>query len=527
MAVKTSQSASGVAPTRKRLNTLAQIHENAEAIRCAKQGASTTQATRTPQGPQPYQLWTPEAVCSLKISYGKDEKPNLDSQDTLLYDCFCELNVTSDKALDPPACVHLSDREVGRLYLLVHTGNRTLEYLSVTWPHVFDPQGALWEHREPQGEPSLGWRKYSGPRYPKPDDIERNDRTEYVAAHGNYMLMGSGAWHKMRDSSTQHYLIRCNETGIEGDAAWLVAAHKHIEDAQARAKDHTKPHLLPWIQDADSYMYQADDHSFAIKIDPFRIQASMADLIADQAHISVDMDDLSLSVGMSRQTFEDDIPRTSREDALPPSITLDPGEHTREHWWVSRHTARQRYISMAKQGVHIARTSGTAPRYSRVETARRNVYASSVKMAALRNKSQRSWIAAERLIARADRIRKGLSDDSDSVRELEERYRRALSVVPTHILEYPDGVAPRQVLVASFSRGPFDELPELRAGWLARFHGSIHSDFMPDYYDKNEGDMHFIDVSAAVDRRQPEKRENAGPTNGEIEGVEGDMLVTG
>jgi hypothetical protein len=144
MAVKTSQSASGVAPTRKRLNTLAQIHENAEAIRCAKQGASTTQATRTPQGPQPYQLWTPEAVCSLKISYGKDEKPNLDSQDTLLYDCFCELNVTSDKALDPPAYVHLSDREVGRLYLLVHTGNRTLEYLSVTWPHVFDPQGALW-----------------------------------------------------------------------------------------------------------------------------------------------------------------------------------------------------------------------------------------------------------------------------------------------------------------------------------------------------------------------------------------------
>jgi hypothetical protein len=119
MAENISQSVSGAAPTRTRLNTLAQIHENMEAITLAKQCATTTPATRTPQGPQPYQLWTPEAVCSLKISYGKDEKPNLASQDTLSYDCFCELNITPDKALDPPAYVHLSDREVGRLYLLV------------------------------------------------------------------------------------------------------------------------------------------------------------------------------------------------------------------------------------------------------------------------------------------------------------------------------------------------------------------------------------------------------------------------
>jgi hypothetical protein len=32
---------------------------------------------------------------------------------------------------------------------------------------------------------------------------------------------------------------------------------------------------------------------------------------------------------------------------------------------------------------------------------------------------------------------------------------------------------------------------------------------MPSYCDKNEGDMHFIDVSAAVKRQQLESMENA------------------
>jgi hypothetical protein len=491
-----SHSASGAASKRTRLNTPVPVHENMEIIRRAKQGATTTPATRTPHGPTPYPLWTPQDVCSLKISYGKHEKPNLDSQDTPLYDCFCELNLTSDKALDPPAYVHLSDREVGRLYLLVHMGHRTLEYLSETWPHVFDSRGALWEHREPQGEPSLGWRTYSGPRYPKPDDIKRNDRTEYVAAHGNYILMGSGTWYKMRNSSTQHYLIRCNETGAEGDAAWLVAAHKYIEDAQVRAKDHTKPHLLPWVQDADSYMYQVDDHRFAIKINPFRIQTSTFHL----------MDDLSLSIGMSRQAFDNDNPQTFEKVALLPNITLAPGERTREHWWVSYHTAHQRYVSMAMQGVHIARTSGTAPRYSRVETAKRQYYMSSVRIARLMNSSQRYWIAAKRLEAMADRRSNGSSEDSDSVRELEQRYRRALSDAPAHILEYPDRVAPGQVLVAGFSGSPFDELPELRARWYAEVRRRVPRGIMPSYCDKNEGDMHFIDVSAAI-KRPPTARE--------------------
>jgi hypothetical protein len=272
-----SQDASGDEPERSRLNTLAQIRENIEAIDLAKQCATTTPATRTPQGPQPYQLWTPGATYSLQITYGKDEKPNLGSQDTLLYDCFCGLNPNPDKALDPPAYVHLSDREVRRLYLLVCRGYKTLEYLSVTWPHVFDSKGGLWEHREPQGEPFLSWHAYSGPRYLTHDEFKRDDRTEYVVAHSNYILMGSGAWHKMRSSSTQYYLVRCDATigtGTEGDITWSVAAHKSIEHAQARAEDHTKPQLLGWLKHADSYMYQAYGHRFAITIDPSRIQAS-------------------------------------------------------------------------------------------------------------------------------------------------------------------------------------------------------------------------------------------------------------
>ena len=519
-----SQGASGAAPKRTRLNTLAQIHENMETIRRAKQCATTTRATRTPQGPKPYKLWTSEIVCSLKISYGKDEKPNLDSQDTLLYDCFCELNLTPDKALDPPAYVHLSDREVGRLYLLVHMGYRTLEYLSATWPHVFDSQGALWEHREPQGEPSLNWRLYNVPRYPKPDNIKRNNRTEYVAAHGNYILMGGGAYHKMRNSSTQHYLIQGNETGSGSDDAWLAAAHKNIKDAQARAKDHTKPHLLPWIQDADSYMYRAYDHRFAITIDSIRIQTSTFLLIEDQADVSVGMDDLSISIGVSRQKFETDNSQTSEQDALLPKTTLATGESNREHWWVSYHTAHQRYVSMAIQGVRIARPSGAAPRYSRIETAQRQVYMSSIGIAKCMNRSQRNWIAAERERARANRIEQGISDDSDPVRELEERYCRALSDVPISILQFPRQISSGPVLVAGFSRSPFDELPELRASWYAKVYKKRPRGFMPDYCDKNEGDMHFINVSAAVDRRQLEEREHAQPTNSETEGV--DLPVT-
>jgi hypothetical protein len=131
-----SQSASRAAPKQTRLITLSQIHENMEAIRLAKKDSTTIPATRTPQGPQPYQLWTPKSECSLTITYGKDEKSNLDSQDTLLYDCFCEPNFTPDMALNPLAYVHLSDREVGRLYLLVTMGHKTREYLSVMNPHV-------------------------------------------------------------------------------------------------------------------------------------------------------------------------------------------------------------------------------------------------------------------------------------------------------------------------------------------------------------------------------------------------------
>jgi hypothetical protein len=232
------------------------------------------------------------------------------------------------------------------------------------------------------------------------------------------------------------------------------------------------------------------------------------------------MDDLPISIGMPRQKFERDIPQTSERDALLHNITLAAGESTREHWWVSYHTAHQRYVSMAIQGVRIARPSGAAPRYTRIETAQSRVYMSSVGIAKCMNRSQRNWIAAERERARASRIEQGINDDSDSVRELEERYCRALSDVPINILQFPRRVSSGQVLVASYSRSPFDELPVLRASWYAKVYKMIPRGFIPDYCDKNEGDMHFIDVGAAVDRQQLEERENAQPINDETEGVD-------
>lgn len=147
------------------------------------------------------------------------------------------------------------------------------------------------------------------------------------------------------------------------------------------------------------------------------------------------MDDLSVSIMISRRKHERDVPQKLEGVSHPPEITLDPGEHTREHWWVSHHIAHQRYITMTKQRMHLARTSGSAPRYFRVETALRNLYYSSVAIAASINRSQLYWIDAERSRVMANSIEKETSDDSDSVRDLEERCRCALSDVPTHILE--------------------------------------------------------------------------------------------
>lgn len=101
---------------------------------------------------------------------------------------------------------------------------------------------------------------------------------------------------------------------------------------------------------------------------------------------------------------------------------------------------------------------------------------------------------------------------------------RALSDVPINILQFPRRVSSWPVLVAGFSRSRFDELPELRASWYAKVYKKSPRGFMPDYCDKNEGDMHFIDVGAAVDRQQLEEREHAQHTNDEAEGV--DLPVT-
>ena len=127
----------------------------------------------------------------MNISYGKDKKPNLGDQDTPIYNCFRELNLGAGDARDPPAFVYLSDRKIGRLYLLVSRGHKTLEYLGTLWPHVFDQQGAIWEHSEPQGEPFVGWRKYSDPRCPEIDNIKRDGRIESLVFHNNcHMLSG-------------------------------------------------------------------------------------------------------------------------------------------------------------------------------------------------------------------------------------------------------------------------------------------------------------------------------------------------
>jgi hypothetical protein len=119
-------------------------------------------------------------------------------------------------------------------------------------------------------------------------------------------------------------------------------AYKNIEDAQTRAKDHTKPHLLGWLEDADSYTYQVDDHRFAITIDPSRIGPLMANLIRDEAHTSLCVDDLSLFIDMLRQTsgkddlsisisiclqrLVKDVPRTLGHGVYLPDNVLDPGE---------------------------------------------------------------------------------------------------------------------------------------------------------------------------------------------------------
>jgi hypothetical protein len=125
---------------------------------------------------------------------------------------------------------------------------------------------------------------------------------------------------------------------------------------------------------------------------------------------------------MLRQTFEKDVPQTFDMDVPLSNSTLDPGEDVINHWWVSHHTAKQRYIFMTKEGVRRARTPGTAPRISSADIARRHIYVSSVAIAKCMNDSQRDYIKfilASVWKAKAMRARNESLDDSDSEKELE------------------------------------------------------------------------------------------------------------
>lgn len=99
-----------------------------------------------PREDPPRRAWT-SFLTVLRADTVKET--HLDGAETPLYDCICDLDLGKDTNLDPPPYVHLSDNEVGRMYLLVSTGYRSLEYVSNKWPHVFDLNGAIWRHREP------------------------------------------------------------------------------------------------------------------------------------------------------------------------------------------------------------------------------------------------------------------------------------------------------------------------------------------------------------------------------------------
>jgi hypothetical protein len=124
--------------------------------------------------PQPREL-------ELHIKMDYKARPYLDGTETLFYNSIA--NRSNREDFDPPANVHLSDKEVYRLYLLVLSGKRTLEWLAARYPHVFDANGVLWDHRLPQGEPALVWQKATA---------ANAEETFYAVACGHYVLQGEG-----------------------------------------------------------------------------------------------------------------------------------------------------------------------------------------------------------------------------------------------------------------------------------------------------------------------------------------------
>jgi len=107
-------------------------------------------------------LWTSEDGRNLKLAIGFDSKcrPFLNDGTTPHYHCLPSRKDSGEHS-DPPAYVHMSDKEAGRLYYLVQKGDRTLEYITNKYPHVINSTGAIWQNRLPQGEPFLLHREYS------------------------------------------------------------------------------------------------------------------------------------------------------------------------------------------------------------------------------------------------------------------------------------------------------------------------------------------------------------------------------
>lgn len=65
-------------------------------------------------------------------------RPYLDGTDTPLYNCLASRIIGDDEAYDLLANVHLADKEVGRLNLLVLANKRPLSYLYLKYPLVFN-----------------------------------------------------------------------------------------------------------------------------------------------------------------------------------------------------------------------------------------------------------------------------------------------------------------------------------------------------------------------------------------------------
>jgi hypothetical protein len=493
--------------------------------RRSKQAASKMPAKGTPPGPQPYRCWTPSEVVSLQISYDQDDEPHLDGEEIPLYDCICELDLGADMTMDPPRYVHLSDKQIGRLYLLVWTGYRTLAYLSATWPHVFDSNGAVWRHREPQGEPFLLWRTYDYPNM--------NGRTEYAVACGSYILMGGAAWNKMRMDGTRPYLLQnpqvtvASETGALEKVPWSEAGHIATVKAQAVHPDELQ--LLCWLPSPDEYLYNTENHRFATVVDPFRIKHPTVNVINDESRQSLPMLDFACKLDKLREEHTGKIPISN----VMETATLDHKECTQGYWWLSYHTIKRRHIEMVLQDMPVLETVVFGPtdgadssRETMIDLAHIHMATASSSVARGIATSQENWNRADhhndQMTHHSDQMsyhsdqmndhRDRMNDHRDRMNDHRDRrndcyeasaedltraawrYSPNDPALPVIQDDIDNGATPTDARVYEYAEGVFDGKPEARARWHEANKDKIDAidasfkGFMPDYCDKNIGE---------------------------------------